>query len=40
MLTVRKDNHGAVRLYNQYGFEIVGHLQGDSGWVMKRQPIR
>lgn len=35
MLTVKKTNQAALRLYLQRGFEIVGHLPEDAGWVMK-----
>jgi ribosomal protein S18 acetylase RimI-like enzyme len=37
MLTVRKTNQGAIRLYQKLGFEIVGDLETDgtaAGWVM------
>lgn len=36
MLTVKKTNQVAMKLYLQRGFKIVGHLAGDTGWVMKR----
>lgn len=32
MLTVRKTNQGAIRLYRKLGFEVVGDLE--SSWVM------
>ena len=35
MLTVKKVNLVAMRLYHRYGFRIVGELQ-EGGWVMKR----
>jgi ribosomal protein S18 acetylase RimI-like enzyme len=35
MLTVRKDNTPAIRLYRKYGFEIVGHLASAGAWVMR-----
>lgn len=34
MLTVRKDNARALRLYRKHGFDIVGHVQ--DAWVMRR----
>ena len=37
-LTVRKNNLPALRLYNQEGFEIVGHLLAASAWVMRYRP--
>ena len=41
MLTVKKDNQKAMKLYHRYGFRIVGELAGEygdgpDGWVMKR----
>lgn len=36
MLTVRKTNIGAIRLYKNYGFLIVGHLVDAEDWLMKR----
>jgi [ribosomal protein S18]-alanine N-acetyltransferase len=36
MLTVKKDNELAMKLYFRHGFHIVGHLASDAGWVMKR----
>lgn len=40
MLTVRKDNKHALKLYRSSGFAIVGelHADGAAGWVMLRQP--
>lgn len=35
MLTVRRDNRKAIRLYLDSGFHIIGRLSTDS-WVMKR----
>jgi ribosomal-protein-alanine N-acetyltransferase len=35
VLTVQKDNVGAMKLYFKYGFEIVGHLQSANAWVMR-----
>lgn len=35
MLTVRKDNERAMKLYFRYGFRIVGSLS-DGGWVLRR----
>jgi ribosomal protein S18 acetylase RimI-like enzyme len=32
MLCVRKDNRGALRLYQRHGFEITGRLE--DSWVM------
>lgn len=37
MLTVKKDNENALKLYMKRGFRIVGVLQAEYGWVMKRQ---
>ena len=36
MLTVRKDNHGAIKLYLWAGFKIIGHLEAyeKKSWVM------
>lgn len=34
MLTVAPENARALRLYHHMGFEIVGRLVNDSGWVM------
>lgn len=34
MLTVLAENQSALRLYRRKGFEIVGRLVGDAGWVM------
>lgn len=39
MLTVLPENHRALRLYHQQGFEIVGRLNGH-GWVMGRKCSR
>jgi ribosomal protein S18 acetylase RimI-like enzyme len=36
MLTVKKDNTNALRLYMKHGFRIVGYLAGENGFVMKR----
>lgn len=36
MLTVRPDNLVAIRLYQAFGFELVGRLQNGTGWVMRR----
>lgn len=36
MLTVKRDNKSALRIYTKHGFRIVGHLSADSGWVMKK----
>lgn len=35
ILTVQKDNLGAMRLYFKLGFEIVAHLHAANAWVMK-----
>lgn len=37
MLTVRKDNTNALRLYIDHGFRIVGYLAEGTGWVLRRQ---
>lgn len=34
MLTVAPENERALRLYHHMGFEIVGLLKDNSGWVM------
>ena len=40
VLTVKKDNIRALRLYTHAGFEIVGHLQSAHAWVMLwRKPL-
>lgn len=36
MLTVKKDNRRALKLYLRHGFRIVGQLASDNGWVMRR----
>lgn len=36
MLTVRPTNKVALRLYHSRGFQIVGRLVDDLGWVMLR----
>lgn len=35
MLTVVPTNTKALRLYHRHGFEIVGLLKDNSGWVMQ-----
>lgn len=35
MLTVKKQNRSALRLYLKYGFKIVGHLTENDAWVMR-----
>lgn len=35
MLTVKKDNVKAIRLYRTHGFTIVGHLIAAEAWVMR-----
>ena len=37
MLTVKKSNVGAIRLYVKHGFQIVGHLPANESWVMLRK---
>lgn len=37
MLTVHKNNVGALRLYLRHDFRIIGTLP-EGGWVMLRQP--
>ena len=42
MLTVKKSNEGAIRLYRTLGFEIVGDLETNgvaSGWVMATSAV-
>jgi ribosomal-protein-alanine N-acetyltransferase len=36
VLTVRKDNERALRLYRRHGFEIVAHLSAERAWVLRR----
>jgi [ribosomal protein S18]-alanine N-acetyltransferase len=36
VLSVRKKNYGALRLYRRHGFEIVGQLTAHEAWVMRR----
>lgn len=36
ILTVRPDNPVAIRLYKAFGFEVVGRLRDEAGWVMRR----
>lgn len=36
ILTVRKDNEPAMRLYDQYGFKVVSHLASAGAFVMRR----
>lgn len=38
MLTVRKDNARALRLYHGMGFQIVGHIE--QAWFMSISPPR
>lgn len=35
MLTVKKDNARALKIYRVAGFEIVAHLQAAHAWVMR-----
>lgn len=35
VLTVRKSNARALRMYQAAGFFITGHLQADESWVMQ-----
>lgn len=37
MLTVKKSNRPALRLYLRHGFEIAGHLKENDSWVMVRK---
>lgn len=37
MLTVKKDNAPAIKLYRRFGFEIVAHLAGAGAFVMRRR---
>lgn len=37
MLTVRKDNTRALRLYQKMDFEIISHLIHIPAWIMKRE---
>jgi ribosomal-protein-alanine N-acetyltransferase len=36
ILTVKKDNKRALRLYRHHGFEIVGSLNDHAAWVLRR----
>jgi ribosomal protein S18 acetylase RimI-like enzyme len=36
MLTVRKANHKAIRLYLKHGFAVVGHISAADAWVLRR----
>jgi ribosomal protein S18 acetylase RimI-like enzyme len=36
ILTVRKNNLAAMKLYFKHGFEIVAHLHAAGAWVMRR----
>lgn len=36
LLTVKKDNVAALKLYEKYGFKIVAHLGGAGSFVMRR----
>lgn len=38
VLTVRKDNKHALRLYRDHGFRIVGHVSG--AWALCREAAR
>jgi ribosomal protein S18 acetylase RimI-like enzyme len=35
MLTVQKDNLGALKLYSQHGLRIVGEIPSANSWVMR-----
>lgn len=37
VLTVKKDNHRALRLYKKYGFRIVGHFNAANAWALFRE---
>jgi [ribosomal protein S18]-alanine N-acetyltransferase len=36
VLTVKKTNYGAIRLYRRYDFVIVGQLNEAGAWAMRR----
>jgi ribosomal protein S18 acetylase RimI-like enzyme len=40
MLTVRKGNDSAIRLYQKHGFQITGTLPQCYAWVMRTPPVR
>ena len=40
ILTVRKDNEAAIRLYWKHGFRIVGHLPLADAWMMRVDPAK
>lgn len=37
MLTVKKDNLPALRLYRKHGFKIVAHMVGAGAFVLRRR---
>ncbi len=38
ILTVRKSNQRAFRLYTSMGFQIVAHFIAEASWLLERQP--
>jgi ribosomal protein S18 acetylase RimI-like enzyme len=43
MLTVQPENKRALRIYLKHGFDVVGQLKGNDGWVLGaavRRPSR
>jgi ribosomal protein S18 acetylase RimI-like enzyme len=36
VLTVKKDNPRALRLYKRHGFKVVGHFVLEHAWVLRR----
>lgn len=36
ILTVKKNNHHALRLYKKHGFEVVGHFSEAEAWELCR----
>jgi ribosomal protein S18 acetylase RimI-like enzyme len=36
VLTVKKDNVHAIRLYKRHGFNVVGHFVQERAWVLRR----
>lgn len=37
ILTVKKNNHRALRLYKRHGFRIVGHFSAAGAWALFRE---
>ncbi len=39
VLSVRKDNHRALRLYTKHGFKVVGHFEANRAWALFREAV-